>query len=355
MPVKNFSLPFFFLRKQNKKLPTEKKPHPLKKRIAILMPNWLGDGVMALSFVKNCHQIFPESELDLILSEKLAEIPTPAYTHKIIRPKKRWEKNFIQKLRKKKYDLLFLLPNSFSAAFFGFLIRAKKTVGYNTEARGFLLHYALRYVVPHRSQHIIAEWNHLFSPFFKKNLPAEPPKIDWQADEFQAKKWIDFGFSKSMILFAPFSAYGPAKNWPLDFFQQLSLSLFEKGHPVGWLGLSQDYKEVEKIKKKQDLNFCGKTTLLDLCYLLQNTPLLVANDSGIRQMASALGVKNIGIFGSSNPKWTGPLDKMSQIFYTQEPCSPCYQKTCKFGHYHCLSNISPLAVAKQALLHLKKE
>ena len=49
-------------------------------------------------------------------------------------------------------------------------------------------------------------------------------------------------------------------------------------------------------------------------------------------------------FGSTNPVRTAPLGGRTRVLYEPPECSPCLQRTCRFGHYECLHRITPAAV-----------
>jgi heptosyltransferase-2 len=49
----------------------------------------------------------------------------------------------------------------------------------------------------------------------------------------------------------------------------------------------------------------------------------------------------VGIFGSTNPDRTGPLGPRTHVLWHQLDCTPCLQRTCRFGHYNCLKETTP--------------
>ena len=57
-------------------------------------------------------------------------------------------------------------------------------------------------------------------------------------------------------------------------------------------------------------------------------------------VAGALGIPTVGLYGSTNPARTGPLGPRSKVLYHRIECSPCLQRTCPFGHYNCLKQIT---------------
>ena len=65
-------------------------------------------------------------------------------------------------------------------------------------------------------------------------------------------------------------------------------------------------------------------------------------------LASATSTKSISIYGATSPELTPPLTNNKEIHYKGLPCSPCFEKICKYGHYNCLVEIH----AEDVLSHL---
>ena len=89
----------------------------------------------------------------------------------------------------------------------------------------------------------------------------------------------------------------------------------------------------------------AETTVGELIALLSRCHGFAGNDSGCMHLAGALGVPTVAIFGSTNPARTGPLGPHCRIIYRALECSPCLERTCRFGHYNCLRDISAEEVA----------
>jgi heptosyltransferase-2 len=69
---------------------------------------------------------------------------------------------------------------------------------------------------------------------------------------------------------------------------------------------------------------------------------------------AALQRPQIAVFGSTSPTWTGPINANASVLSRNLECSPCFSRTCRFGHYDCLTQINPENVFAQAQKHLSK-
>ena len=119
------------------------------------------------------------------------------------------------------------------------------------------------------------------------------------------------------------------------------------GYEIFLLGTIDDFETGTKIAHNHDWihNYCGKTTLAQL---------LVGNDSGSMHLMAALQRPQIAIFGSTSPTWTGPINANATVMSRNLTCSPCFSRTCRFGHYDCLTQINPENVFAEVQKHLSK-
>ena len=99
-------------------------------------------------------------------------------------------------------------------------------------------------------------------------------------------------------------------------------------------------------------NLVGKTKLAELITQLKTCRLLLTNDTGTMHLACAEGVPTVSIFGSTEPVLTGPLGDQHTVIRHQVPCSPCFKRECPFGHYECMTQITPDQVAAAVLKKL---
>ena len=96
-------------------------------------------------------------------------------------------------------------------------------------------------------------------------------------------------------------------------------------------------------------NLVGKTRLTELIAKLRGCKLLLTNDTGTMHLAAAMGVPTVSIFGSTEPVLTSPLGSQHTIIRHHVPCSPCFKRECPFGHYDCMTKVTPAEVAAAVL------
>ena len=118
------------------------------KRILIRLPNWLGDVLMARPFLHALAQVHGGAErrgvgpaplLELLEADRVLETRDPWPTED-----QGARRQLVDRVRAWHPDLAFVLPPSFSSAWFAWRTRAPERVGYAHEGRSVLLTRALR-------------------------------------------------------------------------------------------------------------------------------------------------------------------------------------------------------------------
>lgn len=108
------------------------------------------------------------------------------------------------------------------------------------------------------------------------------------------------------------------KRWP-EFAQLSSLLVREAGRKVVWAGTNY-LPCKEAFPDGAFVNLTGNTSLNSLAALITHADWVISNDTGPLQLASALGVKTLGVFGPTDPRLSGPYPLTSPTnFYIQAP------------------------------------
>ncbi|MFA5264512.1 MAG: glycosyltransferase family 9 protein, partial [Opitutaceae bacterium] len=95
------------------------------------------------------------------------------------------------------------------------------------------------------------------------------------------------------------------KNW-LGYRQLTKLILQEdKTRRVIWAGLAH-MPDKGAYPSERFLNLTGNTSLLSLPALINRADWVIANESGPLHLAAALGVKNLAVLGTTDPRVLGP-------------------------------------------------
>jgi heptosyltransferase II len=325
------------------------RAHP--RRSLIIAPQWIGDAVMsepllarlaargerlavaALPWVAPVYRAMPQVH-------EVIELP---FAHGRLDWKAR--RRIAHELRGR-FDAAYVLPNSLKSALLPFLARIPRRVGYHGEGRFVLLNERLP--DPPGRPPMVAFYSALAGP----PDAAERPALRF-ADAALESATRAAGVERGRyFVFAPGAEYGPAKCWPATHYAQLARSLHEAhGLPVLLLGSGKEAALCETIAAAAPgacRVLAGKTSLVDAMALIAASRGMVSNDSGLMHVAAAFGLPQVAVFGSTSPEHTPPLNAKAKVLWLKDElgleCMPCFERTCRFGHYRCLVDVPPARV-----------
>lgn len=319
-------------------------------RILVVGPAWVGDMVMAQSLFMTLvargakvDVVAPEWSLPLLarMPEVCRAVALPV-GHGSLGLAERWRIG--RALRAEHYDQAIVLPRSFKAALIPFFARIPHRTGYRGEMRYGLINDRReldKVLLPRVVQRYVA-----LGLDVGAELPASLPQPHLRVDLRNRDRLVGslgLDTTRCVVAFLPGAEYGPAKRWPLAYYRETAQWLAERGYSVWVLGSAKEAADGEKIAGGNPLtiNLCGRTRLEDAIDLMSLAALAVSNDSGLMHVAAAVGVPLVAIYGSSSPDYTPPLTDNAQLMYRHLECSPCFKRTCPFGHYRCLQEIQP--------------
>ena len=126
------------------------------------------------------------------------------------------------------------------------------------------------------------------------------------------------------------SAGKPANRWMPERFGSLAAEL---KMPVVLSGGPGDAELAEAVRRSAGdaptRIACGRFDLRGLVALLRGAALVVSGDSGPMHIANALGTPLVTLFGSSEPKRTGPyLERQTTLLMHRVDCAPCFKMRC---------------------------
>jgi heptosyltransferase-2 len=255
-------------------------------------------------------------------------------------------------LRNGGYTHAIVLPRSWKSALLPFFAGVPVRTGYRGEMRYGLLNdirYLDKTVLKQTVQRYVA---HAYDASEYSAVPPEVPYPQLQLDKDNTDRLLvhlGLKLDKPVVGFMPGAEYGPAKQWPPEYFARLAAMLVKQGYQVWVFGSAKEQQLGAKIVQELDMdayNLCGKTGIIDVVDLIACSEQVVTNDSGLMHVAAAMDVKVNVIYGSSTPAYTPPLTDKAAIFYMALECSPCFERQCRYQHYNCLKQIEPEEVNK---------
>ncbi|HEV2327828.1 MAG TPA: lipopolysaccharide heptosyltransferase II [Verrucomicrobiae bacterium] len=360
------------------------------KRLLVRGTNWLGDAVMTTPALMRLREKFPGAHIALITPEKLGQLwlHHPAVDEVISFSAGQGVFSVAGKLRKGKFDVALVLPNSPRSAMEVFFAMIPSRIGYARPWRNFFLTQTvaprpgavkmrkrpvsevkalidsspqarIRTAPILASVHQAHEYLHLAAAVgasaepFPATLHVTPDEVTTARQKFGLA-----AVSNPIFGLNPGAEYGPAKRWPIERFIAAAKEIQKRTNCV-WIlfGANSDVEMTNQIESAllpggpAVFNVAGKTSLRELMSLMKLCRVFLTNDTGPMHLAAALGVPVVAIFGSTSPELTAPLpasESRLQILASDTPCSPCFLRECPID-FRCMNGIGIKAVVVAVL------
>ncbi|MGH7442686.1 MAG: lipopolysaccharide heptosyltransferase II [bacterium] len=324
------------------------RPFSSPSRVLCVAPNWLGDGLFCLPAVDALRRRFPAASFDLLARAGLAGLLGVSGrfqgTHVLDPEDGRGGRLRAQwGMRHEGYGLAVVFPDSFSAGLGAWLTGARERVGRSGEGRSPFLTRRLPKRPARGRVHVVDEYLALAEACGASAVGLERvPTFHAPERGLEERQRIfrELGLGAGLLVgLCPTAAYGPAKQWPLEFWDALALELRERRFSVVLFCAKSERGPLEALARARGLPLLSPS-LPGLAACLAACEVVVANDSGSLHLAASLGVRSLGLYGSTNPRWTGPLGPRTEALSLELACSPCYAKVCPLGHLNCLRTLS---------------
>src|SRR5581483_253180 len=330
--------------------------HDERAAILVVGPSWVGDMVMAQSLFLRLRERDPECVIDVVapgwslpILQRMPQVRRGIelkVAHGEFGLGKR--RALGRELRDERYTQAIVLPGSWKSALVPYFAGVPRRTAYRGEMR-----YGLVNDVRKLDKNLLKTTVQRFVALAEDGdvivAPEVPsPRLRVDPDRGRARAAaLGLDLSRPAIGLMPGAEYGPAKQWPPEYYGALAKQLAADGTQSWIFGSAKEAALGERIREASGgaaINLCGKTELVDLVQLSALCAAVVTNDSGPMHIAAASGTSVVAIYGSSTPDHTPPLTDRKHIHYLRLWCSPCFERTCPLKHYNCLRQISAATV-----------
>ena len=337
------------------------------QRILVRATNWVGDAVMSIPALQALRASHPGAHIAILARPWVAGLyGREPFCDELIpyAAPRAWSGlaakwHVARELKSRNFDCAILLQNAFEAAAVVRLADIPVRIGYDRDARGWLLtnpvpvpkpgetprHQRFYYLELLKRAQLIAEY-------------SADATIHLDGAAQAAEKGNDLlrnaAVSGPFIGVSPGAAYGGAKRWLHERFAEAAGTLAkERAATVAVFGAENEFAICEHVceelraKGVPCVNFAGRTSLGELIELVAACEVFLTNDSGSMHIASALGVPTVAIFGATDDEATGPTGQHSRVVREAVECSPCLLRECPIDH-RCMTGVTAEKVAQTA-------
>lgn len=314
-------------------------------KILIILPNWLGDAIMATPAIELLSEHYPNAHFTFVGSYVSIEALKhhPLCDRAIVDATKKASSRMLEtyKLAKElgSFDLAITFRNQLHSSL---LLRFTNTVvciAKKSWHSQLLLSHTPKIS---NKQHLVEQYAQLAminTDTFDGSIP--PLKLYIQKNSFERPS---LGLNAG-------ATYGSAKRWYPERFAEVAAAFYQS-HDIIIFGGPNEIEMAKEIEDnllslgvKNYVNLAGKTSIEELCANIGACELFVTNDSGPMHVAAAYQVPTVAIFGPTRYKETSQWkNKKSTIVRKEMKCSPCMKRECPLGHHECMKNITSTEV-----------
>ena len=328
-------------------------------KIAIVLPNWIGDAAMATPTLRAISKRFGgHAEIIGVMRPYVAEVLEGTSwidEYVLYDPKaadgslSSW--SLVRRLRSMKLDAIVMLTNSLRTGVIGWLSGARQRVGYARNGRGPLLTdklYAPRSGRNFTPLSAVDYYLDLASHLGCQNGSRELELATTRENEEAADRaWKKLGLvnGHETIVLCPGSAFGPAKHWPCEHFAELATRIVDTRGSNVLVACGpaerENAREIARLASRgRVVSLADESLSIGLTKAcLRRSQLAVATDSGPRHLAAGFGVPTVALFGSTDPRWSINYNPREVRLNETIPCGPCAERICPLGHHRCMQDL----------------
>ncbi|WP_151900764.1 lipopolysaccharide heptosyltransferase II [Sulfurimonas hydrogeniphila] len=310
-------------------------------KILIILPNWLGDAIMATPAIELLALKYPNAQFTFVGSYVSIEALKhhPLCERAIVDETKKASSRLVATYRLAKELGTFHLAVSFRDQIHStLLLRFTNTVICCARAS-----WHSRLLLSHTpkirtNQHLVEQYTQIAMvnvDDFTQEIP--PLKLYIKAKSFE----------KPTLGINAGATYGSAKRWYPERFAKVA-AYFSKQYDIIIFGGPNEVEMAQEIEDNLKalhvnnyINLAGKTNIEELCANIGGCSLFITNDSGPMHVAAAYQVPTVAIFGPTRYKETSQWKNEKSIIVRHElDCSPCMKRECPLKHHDCMKGIT---------------
>ena len=323
-------------------------------RVALFVPNWVGDAVMATPALRAIRKRFNDEATIVGIMRAVPDATLAGSSwfdeRWIYEPSSR--DRIVRRMRNFRFDLSLLFTNSFGTALMAFLGRAKERIGYARDGRSFLL--TKRLCSPRQGWQY-PPWPAVDSYLdlaYAAGCSPEPPELELETldeDEQGADRvWESIGRRKGdrVVVCNSSGAFGAAKLWPDEYFGLLARRVADEyGCHVLFLCGPAERERIAHLTRS--VNHPSVSSLAEhpvsvglskAC--VRRASLLISTDSGPRHFGAAFRVPVLALCGPTQTAWSDTHYEHEIRLQREIECGPCQKRVCPLKHHRCMTELT---------------
>ena len=309
--------------------------------ILIILPNWLGDAIMATPAIELLCNAYPEATLTLVGSHASIEavnqhpLCTRYYVDETKEPGNRLLNTYQFANTLGPHDLAITFRNQIYSSILLYLTHSKTTAARKSLHSALLLQHTPKLS---RSLHLAQQYAILANTLCKAAQTETGPTTLY----IQPGK-----FDQPTLGINPGATYGSAKRWYPEKFAAVAATYADRYNIILFGGPAETEMakaialELDRRRITNYTNMAGKTSIKTLCSTIGALDLFITNDSGPMHVSAAYQIPTVAIFGPTRHNETSQWKNPKSILVRHDiECAPCMKRECPLGHHQCMKGIS---------------
>lgn len=340
------------------------------ENVLIIQTAFIGDVVLTLPLCKKIKELNKNIKINFLTTNISNDIPKllKVIDDVIIYDKYNNDKGLkgliklIYQLKLNNYNLIISPHRSTRSALISYFSKPKYSISFKNSSLSFLYNYIIDYEF---KTHEINRNLNLLSCFVEYDNSNSLVNIDdliFSEDALMNVNNINLKYKlkyKEYILLAPGSIWN-TKRWNKDYFIKLIELLNSNNLKCVLLGSRNDKSICNYISDRVEcIDLCGVTSISESILLINNSKLLITNDSAPIHFAGLTSTNVIAIFGPTIPEFGfSPIKKDDLIIQDNNlKCRPCTihgGNKCPLDNHNCINNIKPEYVFEKIMNSIRR-
>jgi len=309
------------------------------KSILIILPNWLGDAVMATPAIEALCEFFPHATLTLVGSfvsiEALKYHPLckRSYVDETKKSGSRFLNTYTFAKQIGQHDIAISFRNQLHSSLLLKLTGSTVTIARDSWHAKLLLDRHPKA----KEGHLVEQYVSLVEALVREKVAVITP----------LRLFIEpYRYDVPTLGINPGATYGSAKRWYPEKFAKVAANYANRydivifGGPTEKAMAQAIEEELIALGINNFTNLAGTTTIKELCSHIGGLSLFITNDSGPMHVAAAYQVPTVAIFGPTRHLETSQWkNRQSAIVRHDLECAPCMKRECPLKHHDCMKKI----------------
>lgn len=344
--------------------------------IGIVLPNWIGDVVMATPALRAVRERFADAHLVGIMRPYVGEVlaGTTWLDEQVVysikkRPRSLQVWRAGRALRKHQFDQVLLFTNSLSTGAMAWLSGAPERIGFAENLRGWMLTKRLIAPREHGRKLPRSAVDQYLEIAAAAGAPSNDPHVELaltaHEEALASDVWrkLNLRDAERVVVLNTGGAYGAAKSWPTEHFSLLAKRIVRKYNaavlvicgPAERAAAAEIVRLADEPRVVSLADFPASIGLSKGC--LAAADLVISTDSGPRHIAAGLDVPTITLFGPTDPRWSENYQAAAITLQEPVPCGPCGKRVCPLKHHRCMVDlhVDRVFAAVEDRLHQRRQ